>query len=144
MLPRLCTLCHLTTRMLFLSIILCILPVSPAHFRVTSPWLSTGHLLLNLYYARCSQDLYMSHGSSFAGRSYRKSTKAKVKVSIQLGVHIYDLFPSTSCPNSGLPTHGYQLYTYHWTYTMPCSTSTCIWVMASLQQQKAQESTKFY
>ena len=49
----------------------------PAHLRVTWPWLSTGHLLLDLYHVQFSQDLHMNH-VPFTGRSHRKSTQIRV------------------------------------------------------------------
>ena len=42
------------------------------NLRVTGLWLSTGNLLPDLYHARFSQDLHMSHGIPSVGRSQRK------------------------------------------------------------------------
>ena len=59
----------------------------PSPPQVYLPWLSTGHLLLDLHHATFSQDLPL-----LASRIHKKSTKVGVfKMSIQLEVHIYDV-----------------------------------------------------
>ena len=62
-----------------------IIPAFPVHFRITCPWLLTGQLLLDLYNAKLSQDVYINHGPPLLGKSHRKSTKAQMlKKSIPL------------------------------------------------------------
>ena len=92
--PRLCTLCHLVTKMLCCPIILCMAPDFPLHLSITCSWLSTVYLLLDLYHARLCQDMHISHGLLLAGRSCRRSTKARVfNESAFLEVHIFNVCP---------------------------------------------------
>ena len=119
-------------------------PAFPVHLKGTCPWLLTGHLLLDLYHASFSEDLHMNYACPLAGRSCRKSTRAKVlEKPMKFEFHIFDVCPCFPCLHSRMLAYGYQPDTHHWTCTMPGSGRTCTWAMAPFidsRYSKAQRS----
>ena len=104
---------------------------------VLSVLFSSGmlNLLLDLYHAKLSQDLHMNQGPLWHVEATGRIIKV-FKKSIPLDIKIYDVSPSTSCPNSRVPINGYWLDTYYWTCTMPGSARTCTWAMAFLRLEQ--------
>ena len=80
--PRLCTLCHLVTR-IYVVKLYCICPLpSLSNLSITCPWLSTGHLLLELY--QCQVQLGPAHEPWYplVDRRYRQSIRPRFLTSL--------------------------------------------------------------
>ena len=75
-------------------------PAFPPHLSVTCLWLLTGHLPLDLYHDRFTQDLLIRHGALSLGRSHRNKYQDKgITRSIPQRSMYVKYAPSNPCPH---------------------------------------------
>ena len=83
--------CHLVIKVVIMYNISCMSPATPPTPTAPRPWLSTRHLLLDIYYAKICQDLLISHGTSQWVEVWGRLQVSLCKVSTRLTCEVCSL-----------------------------------------------------
>ena len=68
--------------------IMCVPMFLLSNLRVTCPWLSSGHLILDLHHARFSQDMHMSPNPPYLAEVQEEHEAKSVSRSLFIEVHV--------------------------------------------------------